>query len=62
MTEIEKPQRVEVVGFDVSIGELVVFLIKLMIASIPAAIIAFIFFGALGMFVAGLGMSIFGRH
>ena len=62
MSDIDKPQRVKVVGFDVSIGELIVFLLKLMIASIPAAIIAFIFFGALGMFFAGLGMSIFGKH
>lgn len=62
MSDIEKPQRVKVVGFDVSIGELIVFLLKLMIASIPAAIIAFVFFAVLSAVLAGVGMTIFGKH
>ena len=62
MSDIEKPQRVKVVAIDVSVPDLILLLLKLMIASIPAAIMAFIIMAVLSVFFAGIGMSIFGKH
>ena len=62
MSDIEKPQRVKVVAIDVSVPDLILLLLKLMIASIPAAIMAFMLFAVLSAVLAGVGMSILGKH
>lgn len=52
--------RVVITGVDMSFGDLVVFILKVMLASIPAYIILFIIFGILAAVFGGLFAGLIG--